>query len=210
MTKPFSLSRPGTAQRGFTLIEILVVIVVISVLSTMVVLNTNLSNRSKDIEEKARQLHQLIMLAADEAVFLQRELGLRLGTEGYSFYQLVTTAPPQEDDESDATEGQSGAVEEEEQSFKPYWVELTDDRRLRARDYPEDMLVELTLSGVEVVIEDPSETDIETFAVKPHIMILSNGEMMPDFSIRLADPQSDSVYVIGTGREQPVVFERLD
>ena len=184
------------------------VIVVISVLSTMVVLNTNFSNRSKDVEEKARQLRQLIMLAADEAVYLQRELGLRLGTEGYSFYELVKTEPPLADGED--AEEQAVDAGGEEQEFKPYWVELKNDRRLRAREYPEGLLVELILSGVDVVIEDPTETDIETFAVKPHVMILSNGEIMPDFSIRLADPESDSVHLIHTGREEPVVLERRD
>lgn len=205
---PSLCHRPVPHQRGFTLIEILVVIVVISVLSTMVVLNSNFSNRSKDVEEKVRQMRQLIMLAADEAIYLQRELGLRLGSEGYRFYELVKTEPPAP--EGEETAQQSTDTETEEKEFKPYWVELKDDRRLRAREFPDGLLAELILSGVDVLIEDPSETDIKTFAVKPHIMILSNGEIMPDFNIRLADPESDSVYLIHTGREEAVVLERQD
>ncbi len=76
------------AQRGFTLLEVLVVVVIIGVMATFAVLS--LGNRSVDdrLAIEARRLQELLGLAADEAVLQGLELGFVQTPEGYEFLVL--------------------------------------------------------------------------------------------------------------------------
>ncbi|MCB1753984.1 MAG: type II secretion system minor pseudopilin GspH [Gammaproteobacteria bacterium] len=194
---------PALTQRGFTLIEMLAVVVILAILSSFALLNMNFDNKAKRVEEQANQLAALLELASDEAIYLQKELGLRFGEGQFEFYQLEKN--------SDETGQQTSNLPGEEQKKqKPYWLPVSGDQRLRKRELSEDMRLELEITGVAVVIEEPSETDIEEKKVKPHIMMLSNGEILPDFVITLEDDEGEHGFTIATGTDVPVIVERRE
>lgn len=75
-------------MRGFTLVEILVVMVIIAIIIAFAGLS--LGGRSLDdrMETEARRLEQLMKLAADEAQLRGEEVGFRYTTAGYEFLVL--------------------------------------------------------------------------------------------------------------------------
>ncbi len=188
-------------DQGFTLIEILVVVVILSILSGFALLSINFDNRSKKIQEQAVQIGALMQLASDEATYLQKELGIRFGPESFSFYQLHQVKADKE------TKSNS---DDAKKSKKRSWHPLTDDKRLRRRRLPDDIDVGLEISGVDVLVDDPSEEDVIALKVKPQILILSNGEIIPDFKITLTDLQTDHTYTIASGKRLPIIVERPD
>jgi general secretion pathway protein H len=73
---------------GFTLLEILVVVVIIGVVVTFAVLAIGSRGLDDRLDLEARRLQELIALAADEAVLQGVELGFIQTADGYAFVAL--------------------------------------------------------------------------------------------------------------------------
>lgn len=74
-------------HRGFTLIEIMVVVVIIGTIVTFAVLGLSMG-RDDTVEREARRLHAVLELASEAALLEARELGLILEPDGYRFTEL--------------------------------------------------------------------------------------------------------------------------
>jgi general secretion pathway protein H len=70
---------------GFTLIELMIVIVIIGVLATAVALNFTGESRQSLLNKETERLQQRIQLASELAMMKQLELGLFIDEEGYRF-----------------------------------------------------------------------------------------------------------------------------
>lgn len=78
---------PGNPCRnGFTLIEILVVVVIISIVASMALLSIN-PGHGRESREEAERLAALIKLAGQEAIVGSRELALEVAKDGYRFLE---------------------------------------------------------------------------------------------------------------------------
>jgi len=69
---------------GFTLIEILVVVVILAVLAAALVLSTAGSGR-RQLEREGEQVRALIAYACEQAELSGREIGVSVGTDGFQF-----------------------------------------------------------------------------------------------------------------------------
>ncbi len=76
-------------QRGFTLLEILVVVVVIAIISAAVLLSARGAGSDRQIEDQARRLSLMLQLICDEAVIEGRYAGIGYGADLYSAYDLT-------------------------------------------------------------------------------------------------------------------------
>lgn len=70
---------------GFTLIEILVVLVVVGLLAAIAVVNLGGGQERRQLENEVRELYLLMQTASEQAVVNNQELGLILTDDGYRF-----------------------------------------------------------------------------------------------------------------------------
>lgn len=83
---------PGIArrrlQRGFTLLEVLMVVLLVGIISSVVMLSINSGGEQRQLREESDRLATLLEQASSEAVMQNQEFGLRLTDHGYVFLCL--------------------------------------------------------------------------------------------------------------------------
>ena len=167
----------------------MVVIVIIAVLAGFVTVNLDLRNTPKTIREEATRLGLLMQIASEQSIYSKAQLGIRFHPEDYEFYFL---APDEAGNQT--------------------W-QILEDSRLKFRDSQEELEFQVDLSGVPVLLETLEEELAalgEETELKPHVLFLSNGEIMPDFSVVVADSEARFRHQVYSGVELPVVVEQLE
>ena len=173
---------------GFTLIELMVVIVIISIMFTFATLAIRSDSPEEMIHREAQRFERLVELALEEATLRGEEYALEVYIDGYRFYR-----------------------------FENEWIPLSDDTLLRDRELPEDMEIEMSLEETEIIIDPAAsmqslgdaegDTDSETGVtaeaekdkankVTPQIFLLSSGEITPEFDLRFYMFGTEASYFI--------------
>jgi general secretion pathway protein H len=161
---PSALARSTRPCRGggFTLIEVLVVVVIVGIISTIVVLGLGSLGDDRELQKDARRMASLIEMASDEATLQGRDFGLEIMQTGYRFveYEPLT--------------GQ--------------WAEVIGDDLMRPRQLSEDNEFELFLEDKRVLLEpeaaetakkDDDDADDLGEDYLPHILVMSSGDITP-------------------------------
>lgn len=149
---------------GFTLVEILVVVVIIGVLAAGAVLAIGAAGGDRELERESDRLLALLGYVREQAELQTREYGLRVGPLGYGF---VSFDPRRQE-----------------------WVAVADDDVLRERSLPEGLHPRLWVEGREVVLRRPPAREDARKAPEellPQVMLFSNGDLTP-FEVRLERP----------------------
>jgi general secretion pathway protein H len=168
---------PGR-HRGFSLIELLVVITIVGIVMSIALLSLGLLGDDRDLRTEGRRVIALIQVAQDEAVMQGREFGLELMVGAYRFveYDPLLNA----------------------------WGELIGDDTFRQRQLPEDYELDLFVEGQRVLLDlepasfgDPEETANQdlTENYAPHVLIFSSGDMTP-FELHIRRPDQDQGVVL--------------
>lgn len=167
-------SRPNTL-RGFSLLEVLVVVFIVGVLATMFTLSVGVTGGDRELETEVKRLIAVIDLAREEAVIEGREIGMRFYDDGYDFSAFY----------EDFVE-----YHDEENPDQSDWVMFDQASLLGPRSLPEGLLIELEIEGRQVVLnpaaeqvpetvdEDGSE-DARADTFRPQVMIYSSGDISP-------------------------------
>lgn len=163
--------------RGFTLIEVLVVIVIVGILMAVAFLSFGILGDDDNMDREARRLSSLIQLVTDEATTQGRDFGVEFMTAGYRFV--------------------------EHDPLLDQWFEVTGDDYLPQRNLEEGLEFELTLEERRILLhteaqetarEEEEEYEPSLFNrlenrdltddYLPHVLILSSGDVTP-FDLRI-------------------------
>jgi general secretion pathway protein H len=194
---------------GFTLIEILLVILLIGVLASMVVYNFQGESRSQRLQKETDKLQARIQLAAELAMLKNQELGIYLAEDSYRFMlfsdnKWLTIREPKALAEHQLPEGVRLTAELEGLEWASQnllsdteWRE--EDDRLSDGTSFDEMQAEKELKAAQEAAAKAAEqqgkdgpkkplkrqTGIETLPVKPAdpslptLFLLSSGEISP-------------------------------
>jgi general secretion pathway protein H len=152
MKSSSSLSRTGSRPRacpGFTLLEVMVVLVLIGIIFTFAVLSVSRGDLDEAMKRETRRLATLIGLANDEAVIRGQEFAIHFSETGYDFLVLQL-------------EG---------------WQTPRDDSLLKSYELPKGMRVRIEVEGDPPGLgkQDKKKEKTDT----PQVYLLSSGEMTP-------------------------------
>jgi len=128
--------------------EIMVVVAVIGLVTTMVMLQFSGSSRDTELDREAERLDALFSYAREQAELQTRDYGFRISSRGYSFVVFDLIAND--------------------------WRLAEEDDALRAREFPEGIEPLVVVEGRAIVLDDRKK-EIEDFS--PHVLIFANGDV---------------------------------
>lgn len=76
----------GISSAGFSLLELLVVLIIISVLTTMVLLSAGIGDDQRRLEQQARQLSAVLEYRCERAILQNQDMGARFNDEGIDYW----------------------------------------------------------------------------------------------------------------------------
>src|SRR5687768_10983935 len=121
------VARAARTRRGFTLIEILVVIVIMGVIVSMATLSVNVLGRDSQVEDEARRFWAVLRQTREEAELQGLNIGTYFAAHDYEFLRL--------------------------DALNNLWVPISDDKLYATRTLPDGLRYRIWLDGREIVLK---------------------------------------------------------
>lgn len=209
---------PGARRgAGFTLLEILIVIVIIGVIVSMATLSVNVLGRDSQVEDQAKRFWAVLQQAKEEAEIQSMTIGIYVSAEAYEFLRF----DPRQN----------------------LWIPISDDKLYATRRLPEELRFRLWMDSREVVLkpdlpkrtdddeddkkkeiseEEKKEADLpellrtidrdkppKTQKDPPQLVILSNGDAMP-FELQIERDRQPAAWRLQAQADNDLRVERRD
>ena len=200
-------------NRGFTLLEILVVIVIIGIMASVAMLSVGVLGRDSEMKEQAERLGAVLDQVKEDTELKGINVGVRIGRHGYDFFRY--------------------------DARRQTWLPIDDDDLLAPRELPDGLSLRLWLEGREVVLQDALDSDAATAtktAAKqasraapadandasqdsgddtrktdehpPQIMVLASGDIN-SFELQFDRDGSDAHWKVASQPDNSIVTEEL-
>ena len=174
-------------QRGFTLLELMVVVVIAALLFTFVALSINPRSAGDNLKQEALRFHRLLQLLLDEAVLKGEDYGIEIAMREYRFLRRSDNR----------------------------WVPIENDKVLRQRELPEEMLMELAVESTDIVIERSNDDDNgddsdKREVILPQVFLLSSGEITPEFSLQFYYPTLLARYQVSAAFNGDISSQQIE
>ncbi len=140
-------------SKGFTLVEILIVMLIMAVVISLAVLSVGSTGRDSQLDEESRRIEGLVGLLHERALLEGRDFGLRIEPAAYEFVVYDTR--------------------------RDLWLMLDQEREFRHRELPKGISFQLQLDSQTVVIKPIDRNLSNGTPPNPQIAIAASGEGTP-------------------------------
>jgi general secretion pathway protein H len=134
---------------GFTLIEILVVLVIIAVMTTIAVLSVGVLGKDRGLDTEGERYSDVVAAALEQAQLEGRDFGLHFTGSHYEVLTYVTR--------------------------RQRWESVPDDRLYAVHELPAGVSAHLQIEGKDIELDD----DKPGVAKVPQVMLFSSGDASP-------------------------------
>lgn len=170
-SSPLRPQRAPPRVAGFTLLEVLVVVVIIGILTSMAVVSINVLGGDHEMDEEANRLQAILLQARDDAMLEGRDVGLRIDVRGYDFLRY------------------DGRYER--------WELVGDDPLLRERTLPPGLTAALFLESRQVQLASRS-VPTERTPASPQVVVQASGDLVPFEVLLRREGTDEERWILGT------------
>lgn len=174
------------ATGGFTLMEILVVIVIIGIIVSAGTLAMGVLGKDRQVEDQTRRFWAVMQQAREEAELEGLDTGVFVSTAGYEFVRL----DPRLNE----------------------WAPIEDDQLYAKRELPEGLKFRAWIDAHEVVLK-PEVVDWKLKEAQkkfaPQILVLSSGDIIP-FELRIERDNAEALWRVVSQPDSDLRIERRE